>query len=134
VFYLLESDGSLHAVDEYSVNELDHSDMKKDGMTVTALNLYGNSGNVLAKIYSKGIKGSFEHSFTSEVTAVCAGASNAAFVFGNEIEIYDQKDVLTGKISLPQACLGCTLSDNRIYVCVSGGIYSFNVSENYEVE
>lgn len=132
-FYLLDSNGACQTLDEYSVSELGHSDMKKDGMIATAVNLYGNSGNVSAKIYTKGIKANFEHGYSNEITAVCAGESNVAFVFGNEIEVYDQKDVLTGKISLPQSCIKCTLSDNRLYACISGGIYSFNINDSYEV-
>ncbi|MBQ7638355.1 MAG: hypothetical protein IJS90_05615 [Clostridia bacterium] len=132
-FYLLGGNGDRQTLDEYSVTELCHSDMMRNGLSATAINRFGNSGNVLAKIYPKGLKTYYEHSFSNELTSVCAGATNCAFVFGSEIEVYDHRDTLTGKISLQQSCNRCALSDNRIYVCVPSGIYSFNVNENYEV-
>jgi len=132
-FYMLDADGARTTLDEYSVTELCHSDIFREGLAATAVNLYGSYGNVLARIYPKGLKNYYEHSFSKELTALYAGETNTAFVFGSEIEIYDRRDSLTGKIILQQPCLRCALTDNRIFVCVSGGIYSFNVNESYEV-
>ena len=125
--YLLETSGDKDSLAAYSSNELKHTDMYKEGMGVSAANLYGNNNNVKIYVFNKGFKDTFEHTYTMPVNVVAAGENAVAFIFGNEIEIYNSKDVMIGHIKLSEVCLDSVISGNRIYLLTSNCIYNYSI-------
>ncbi len=128
--YLLDRNGEKTAYAEYTANEMNHTSVTKDGVGVSAVNLYGNNNNVIVRIFTKGFRSVYEHSFQEAVVSVVSGENAAALIMNDRILIYNDKDVQIGVIEPPEACIRCILSGSRVFVLTSGGLYNFSMHQN----
>ena len=124
--YLLDASGSSSTLNHYSENELNHSDILKNGVGLSAINHYGNTNNAVVFYLDKGCKKTYEHTFQSSILGVYAGAANAAVVFADEVQILGSRDSVVGRIMLPETCIHCAISGRYLYVVSSSGLYRFN--------
>ena len=124
--YLLDAAGSSSTLKHYSENELNHSDIMKNGIGLSAINHYGNTNNAVVFYLDKGCKKTYEHTFQSSILGVYAGSANAAVVFADEVQILGSKDSVVGRINIPETCIHCAISGRYLYVISSSGLYRFN--------
>ena len=128
--YAIAPDGEKTVLCEYAANEMNHTELCKDGLGVAAVNLYGNNNNALVRIFDKGCRNVFEREYTETVVSVRATQNYAAVVTGSEIHVLDGKNVLTGKLSPGETCMDCCISGSRIYVLTASGLHNYNLHES----
>lgn len=127
--YLINAKGEKNALCEYSSNELNHTDLMKNGLGIVSVNLYGNVNNAKVYLFGKGYKEVFEQEYRNAVAQVLANLSYGAVVMDKEIHIVNAKNVETGVIQLDEVCLDAVLSGGKLYVLTTGGISQYSLHE-----
>ncbi len=127
--YLLNAKGEVTELCAFTANELSHTAMCKNGMGAVAVDVYGNTNNELVRVFGRGMKHTFEHSYTEPVLDVKAAPGYVAVLHQNSIEIINEKDRVTGNIVLNGNCLRSVISGGRIYVLTANGLLSYSLHE-----
>lgn len=130
--FIIDADGTYNKVSDYGPTEIQHSFSSASLKALVTAN-HGNTKDTEVIVFNKKYEELFRISSETEIFAVRATDKYIAIVSGDEISMYDSKNINTGNIKIGEKCLDVAFLGRTVYVRTVSGIYSFDVYDNIDL-
>lgn len=131
--FVIDSDGQLTPVCEYSPSEIKHSSFERSTLNSVVSANHGNEKDTDIIVFNKKYEELFRVNVDSEVLRVVSSDKFVAVLFSNEINIYASSGEKTGSINLGEKCVEAAFVGRTLFVRTVSGIYSFDADADTDI-
>ena len=125
--YLIDSDGSMTARQEYSASEIEHSCVNAHGLSCTAVIPYGNEQTPLITVFDASHKPIFSHQYNTLISGVVSSNSYVGVVMLDKVQILSRSNRIVGDIHPGEACERCVIVNNYLFVLTGTGLHRYHL-------
>lgn len=125
--YLIDSNGTMDARQEYTASEIEHSCVNGRGLSCTAVIPYGNEQTPLITVFDAFHKPIFTHQYNTLVSGVVSSSSYVGVVMPDKVQILSRSNRVVGDIHPGEACERCVIVNNYLFVLTGTGLHRYHL-------